>query len=252
MKGKNNGPTQARARHAGPALVLLVVLAGIGLWVAGSPARPIDGPNVARHVSSRVTTLVRTGPDDASSWSYQTVIRDIWIRPDGSGRILNAAVRDESTDNLLPVAAPSGQPLTEGDDSTFAPGELTYMTPAKVTDGLLAFDLRLGGPGDSLRRIASLLSETLPSADVSDLALNVGRGLGHVRIREDGDTVALSALTSDQAVEITLVFSRSEHRLLRDTWMSQVARPGLPLLPPYLTFQREVLVGESWNPADGW
>jgi len=233
------------------AVLLLAIVVTTGLVVAVSSTRsaPVD---LARHVESRVTSLTGSGPFTDPIWLYLTADRDFRICPNGSGQI---------AEHVLPPGFPtpaeelqwlaSGMEDPGGVNESFDAGELSYITATETRAGVSQVDPQLVSPGDGLTRLASLLGETVPTTEVSELALAKAIALAGTRVERSDGQVALAGVTGNGELEVALVFKASPARLLKESWQRQRSRPGLDLTPPFLVFEREILESETEDRACG-
>jgi hypothetical protein len=231
-----------RRRRIAVVSFVLATLGGLAIAVA---AYQPSLPDTARHVQSRITSMARFGADDDPTWVYITSNRDIWILPDGSGRIAEQPIKfsfPTPAEEAEWLADPGGY---DGVNETFPPGELYYVRAVDVRSGVTDFGMRFAPGGDALRRLASLLAETVPSREVAEAALATAVGLNGVRVERLDGRVTVSSLTGTGELEVTLIFGTSPTHLVRESWHAQQSRPGLDVRPPYLIFDREVLLSET-------
>lgn len=237
--------THRAAQRQRIALLMIVAACAVLVVIFLFAKAPVP-PDSSRHVQSTITSLARYGADADPTWVYITSERDIWIRPDGSGEI-----QEQFIHRSFPTPAEeqqwlaSDQPPYGGVNETFGPGDLFYYRNEQVRDGVADLGVRFAPAGDALRRIASLLSETVPTQQVADAALSTARSLNGATIEVEGATITISGLTGDGSMRVTLTFDTTPTRMIREVWHAEARSIGLDLSPPYLTFDRAVGLSEA-------
>jgi hypothetical protein len=172
--------------------------------------------------------------------------RDFKIRPDGSGEI-----NTHFASWTFPTPAEEAQWLASQQDDfvdtqqTFAPGGLFYQLSDSVSNGVRDPALRLAPPGDALRRIATLLTETVPSPDVQEAALGLARSLTDAEVVDAGAKVSISGISGKGNLRITLVFETAPVRFVEEIWTAQVPVKGLDLAPPFVSYDMTTTLSES-------
>ena len=208
-------------------------------------ARPGHIPDVGRHVQSQLITLTSYGSEPDPIWVVVSSERDFTIRPDGSGEIST-----HFTGREFPTPAEEAQWMASGQDvggdtsETFAPGGLFYEPADDVRSGINDPALRTAPAGDALRRIATLLTETVPSVAIQDAALGIARDLADVEIVEQDDSVSITGLSGKGNLRITLVFQTKPTRFVEEIWTAQVRVTGLDLEPPFVSYDLTTLLSE--------
>jgi hypothetical protein len=213
---------------------------------------PEVGSGQVRHARSTVMALVDFANAPSSLWAYRTSAREVWIAPDGSGRI------EEFTTALDPVSpfdnadwSAAGSPDTGDMAENFASGGLWYLRPADAKIGIENLSTA-AGPGEGLRALSSLLAETAPTPATVTAAIHAARDLPGVSIQTVGDRLSLVGRTADGNAEIELLFDTARSRLVSETHRSLRPLAGTDLRVPFLTFYRELILEENlgtWSPT---
>lgn len=226
----------------------------VGLLLIGALVAKTDGqtaPSIpVRHTLSEGSSLVAMGPA-ADIWVRITYTREMWISPDGSGRI------DEKH---LPMSFPSeserldwiaaGEPTVTPISQDFGPGKLAYLRLDEVPrDPIeLAAQLAAGeaSPAESLRRVTLLLVETVPPADLTNAIVAAAARIPEVSVEDRGTTVVLSGTTGEpDNVLTTIVLDVRSGQLISEERVAHGQLPSLAADPPILMLERNIKLSES-------
>lgn len=210
---------------------------GAFVWFA---ARHADGG--IRYTNSDIVSISTSHEAGTAIWIRERRHREIWIGPNGAGRIAEevetVAAVDAAQQDMLASMSPSSAPER---DTSFPAGGLVYLTDTAIDDGLATIAAH-GSGGDALRALASLLAETAPDAATIERARLIAVGLSGVTSEREGDLITFggdTALAGGTRIEIT--FNARLGTFVRERWLGLVAQPGLALTPPILMFDRLVL-----------
>lgn len=226
-------------------LVAIALVVAIGLAVLANGAS-VQSRELPRHAQSRVTSLSGSGSANDPIWLWVTTSRDFRICPDGSGAITERIVETRyptPAEEAQWLASPQ-EPLS-GINESFAPGGLVYLLTGEIRSGVTDPALDTAAPGDSLRRLSSLLAETAPSNEVAEAALARAISLSGVEIEQSNGQTSITGRSRGDQMEVALVFAASPTRLVREAWLSLRTRPGLDLAPPFLMFEREISLSKT-------
>lgn len=214
--------------------VVLAALTVVAGCTSASPtANPVD--RAIRHTVSESTQLLPAdGPD--GTWLLVRLGREIWIAPDGSGRLAEAysgAAGADAEENAQWVAQGKPKPAGPEINERFGPGGLSYLSLAHFPSDADALVQRLTNPpasaGEVLHRVSSLLSETVPRPAVVDEVILALRKVEGVSFAETADRVAVTAAdTGDpRGTIVTLVFDKALHRLVAERRVATQPIDGL-------------------------
>jgi catechol 2,3-dioxygenase-like lactoylglutathione lyase family enzyme len=216
----------------------------VALRAAQQPPDSAPGPGQYLYTRSESTFTLLYVVGDGSTFLFRTPnVREFWVSPDGSGRILNtpgAVTFPTEGDRAAWIAA--GMPhLSEwvtdedADDEfdRFAPGELTFENHADLpTDPEALLELiesreLIGGPGgdwETFSIVGDLLRQTYTSPKVRAALYQVVAGLPGVELvgrvvdgaGRPGVAVAYTNPSSDARSRLELIFDPKTTELLEE------------------------------------
>ena len=232
----------ALAAFTGIAVLLLVS-------AAGSPA---GGP--ARHTKSNGSFLLDVGKTE-QLWAKMSFAREVWIAPDGSGRI-----RETYGQPTFPAAGgeeawiSQGRPTVAPVSGAFAPGKLAYVSlDAASRDAQeLGKSLAAGAssPGEILERVSIMLTETVPPKDLGSALVGAVVGLPGVLIEHGESTTTLvGSLADPSGTSITLVLDTGTGSLVSERRIATRPIAGLSVSPPIEVLVRRFTLSEL---VDNW
>ena len=227
------------------AIGLCVVLAIGGIVLTVLVVRqPPRGPT--RHTLSHGSSLMTFDPG-MTVWGRITSVREIWVAPDGSGRI------EERND---PVTFPSdaeqkewiaiGSPRLPGMSRTFKSGELAYVRldevprdPTRLRESLTA-----DSPSSTtiLRRIVLILYENVPPVELTATIVSVLRDFPGIEVKENGPLITFRGTDESpgRRSESTVVIDATSGQLVSERRRALTAVPGLSADPPIVMLERTV------------
>jgi hypothetical protein len=210
-------------------------------------------PLLTRHTTSHGSSMMTFGAS-SSVWARITYIREIWVAPDGSGRINQleqppSFPSDAERAEWLELGSPTGTPISQA----FGPGQLAYISLDDVPrdSAKLAKELAKdeATPSEILRRVVLLLFETVPPLEVTNAVVNALRQMPGVVVEDLGTRVKVTG--ADEAPQggrlSTIVIDMRTGQLVSEKRIATESIPGLPVDPPILMLERIVDATELMN-----
>ena len=232
----------------------LGLLAVVGLTAGSILALARTPPEPTRYTRSHGSSLV-TFDDAMSVWGRVPFVREIWVAPDGSGRIHE---RDE------PLMFPSeieraewlalGSPNAPAISRSFGPGELVYVRLDQISRDpyVLLQNLSADGAGatEILRRVVLLLYENVPPPELTSAAVSALRQVPGIKVEDRGPLVTFIATddTRGPRLQSTIVINLTTGQLVSETRVALTAIPSLSAKPPVLMLERMVDTTDLLNP----
>ena len=224
----------------------IATAAAVAVGVAAAAAFALLQPRVNYSRSSQ-GTLVHVFTPDTDYWLISNKIREAWVAADGSGRVdevVEVPSFPSENDRAKWVAAGQIGPKSRSD--MLPAGDLTYFTDADVRR--LIDSVSADAPGESLDRLASVLSSTAGDPDTVRSAIAAFEQLASVSGTVTGETVTLEGLSADApSVRYVLTFDQARGRLLRYQQFLLDRAPGLAMDPPVMRldvrYQETEMVG---------
>ncbi|MEP6468202.1 MAG: hypothetical protein ABJC24_00365 [Chloroflexota bacterium] len=222
----------------GLGLLMALGLIALAILMFQRPQDPI------RHTLSHGSSLV-TFDAAGTVWGRRSFVREIWVAPDGSGRIDE---RDDSltfpndTERAEWVAL--GSPATPAISRSFGPGELSYVRLDRMSRDPreLLGDMTAGGakPTDTLRMVALLLYENVPPTDLTHAVVGALRQVPGVEVEDRGNLVIFTGTdeTSTGRAQGRIVIDVSTGQLVSEERYALGALPGLSVEPPIVMLER--------------
>jgi len=184
------------------------------------------------------------------AWVRVPFHREIWISPDGSGRI---AERNE------PLAFPSeheradwirvGQPQVPAVNQTFPAGGLAYVRLDSVPfePEILASQLADGGatPAEVVRRIGTLITETVPPRELLVALTGAARRVSGVHVDQTEEVVTISGSANDAEGSVdTLTLSLAPPAMVSEQRVAQGPIASLDAPGPIVVLDRRITLSE--------
>lgn len=234
----------------------LALIVGAALWRAGIRSPAPDGPT--RHTLSRGEILVPLG-EFGETWLRVAFERETWISPDGSGRIQERYLGEEPANEIERSEwVASGRPTLAPIIGDFPAGGLVYWILDNVPrdPALLSARLKEGdpAPGEMLRRVSSLLTETDPPAEVVEAVVQAVQLIPDISMSTRAGVVTMTgALADERNTLITLEIDGASGRFLGEQHTAMGPVEFLSESPPVPMLRREVFLSESleeWAPTE--
>jgi hypothetical protein len=206
-----------------------------------------------RHTLSSGSSLVALDPE-SSVWVKVAGTREIWVAPDGSGRI---------EEQQEPLSFPSeteqgewvalGSPVVTPMSQAFGPGGLVYLRlddiprdPTALADQLVTDG---ASPPQILRRVVLLLYETVPPVDLTSALVSALRLIPSIVVEDLGTMVRVSGMdeASEGRVLTTIVIDLRSGQLVTEERVARAALPGLTADPPIVILERTIDLSEQIN-----
>lgn len=221
-------------------IAVAIVVAGLVVFVV--IRKPSQGPT--RHTISHGSSLTSLNPE-RSLWARVTFVREIWVAPDGSGRIAehdDAPSFQTDADQARWVAL--GRPAPPSISGSFAPGKLAYVDLSGITRVPQSLFEKLGGkaayPPEILRNVTLLMYETVPPRDLVDAIVAALRSDPRISVRDNGQLITFegSDNSTGSATRSTIVINLLTGQLVSETRIALTPLPGLSANPPVLLVER--------------
>jgi hypothetical protein len=238
-----------------PRARILAVLVASAISVMGVVAVSTlsRSPLPTRHTVSSGSSLV-TLDTDSSVWARVTYTREVWIAPDGSGRIVehNEPLGFPSeTEQREWLAA--GSPMITPVSQSFERGGLVYLLLDTVPrdPAAIASQLTADGPTSTqvLRRVVLLLNETVPPLDLTEAVVSALRRIPGIAVDDRGTVVMVSGTDEGAvgSVKTSLLIDLRTGQLVSEKRVATNAIPGLTAEPPIVMLERTIELTELSN-----
>lgn len=211
--------------------------------------RPQD---LARHTLSHGSSMV-TFDEAGTVWGRRSFVREIWVAPDGSGRIDE---RDGSltfpneTERAQWVAL--GSPEAPAISRSFGPGELTYVRLDRMSwdPRDLLENITAGGakPTDTLRMVALLLYENVPPTDLTVAVVSALRQVPGIEAEDTGNLRIFTGTDETSQTQSAIVIDVGTGQLVSEMRFALGPLPGLAVDPPILMLERRIDATGPWSP----
>ena len=196
-------------------------------------------PPTHHTVSTTHRLVPRGGESTDPVWVSVTLHRDIWIHPDGSGRIQEQYEPIEFPDEAEHAQAEDlAEPLAPfvGLNESFAARELIYVTAGDLMSRIDKLRQDAVDAGQLIDFFGSYLTETVPTADAVNAAIEVAAATDGVEVQRSGSTTTVSAVLGTRRIIFT--FDSASSRLVREQRIEMSPLPGLDLAPPIVVFEQ--------------
>lgn len=197
-------------------------------------------------------TVAESDADPA--WAYADYVRDIWVSPDGSGRIAEqfqpfVYPNDEEQGEAARWSAP---PQASGINQTFQPNELSYFSIADLDNKLKQNSAPTEDGEGVLQFYASYLFEAVPDGSIVKQAVSLARSKPDIASTENGYLLTFTATDANQdGTVLRLTFDTSRDVLTREERIAAGPLDGLSLAPPVEVLDRQLMQSEDlgdWSP----
>lgn len=197
-----------------------------------------------RHTLSHGSSL---GTFDAAGtvWARRSFVREIWVSPDGSGRIDERDSRLTFPNQIERAEwVALGSPAPPTISRTFGSGELAYVRLDGMPSdpSLLLRQITAGGaePTDVLREVALLLYENVPPRDLTLAVVGALRQVPGVDTDERRNLATFTATDESSSARSTIVIDLASGQLVSERRFALVPLPGLAVDPPILMLERVI------------
>jgi hypothetical protein len=220
----------------------------VWLSAARDPGDSSGQPEFVHHTSTQIRKLATIAQGDDPVWVEAAYERNIWIHPDGAGRILESdrvvsfpTNYEQYQANTLTTPIPVG-----GVDDAFPIDGLTYFSEEELLSRIDEMSRQGASSADVIQLFSSFLTEEVPGPRVVDAAIVLASSVPSFDVRRTGALVTVTSNPRSEQEEI-IGFTVDPIRglITSETRIAPVALDGLDLPPPIRTFQRLVIVAED-------